>query len=61
MCVPLVVTGIILDCVLFSFLCSAGGHGTRLQTVSNKAMQSGGISSLASWTYLQKNNLFVKY
>ena len=31
----------------------AGGHATRLQTVSNKAMQSGGISSLASWTYLQ--------
>ena len=30
----------------------AGGHGARLQTVSNKAMQSGGISSLASWTYL---------
>ena len=31
----------------------AGGHGTRLKTVSNKAIQSGGTSSLASWTYLQ--------
>ena len=39
--------------IVFSF-CRAGGHGTRLQTVSNKAMQSGGISSLASWTYLQQ-------
>ena len=45
-CVTLGIIGILSD-----FL--AGGHGTRLQTVSNKAMQSGGISSLASWTYLQ--------
>ena len=44
-CVTLGIIGILSD-----FL--AGGHGTRLQTVSNKAMQSGGISSLASWTYL---------
>ena len=51
-CVPLVVTGI-LSCTL-SFLHLGREHGTRLQTLSNKAMQSGGISSLASWTYLQQ-------
>ena len=57
-CVPSGVTRFLLDCILVCIF--AGGHSTRLQTVSNKTMQSGGISSLASWTYLQQFLRFRK-